>query len=509
MHGVYVLKDKSLSFSSNVFYSEGRTETDFDLYKEEFFGLAEINEKVIDELGFELVAGKYPDGKKNEIVVSDYVFEIFKAGNYTNPDIFYFAGGQKKPDSRSITKPELLLDKVITVGDTDYTICGVVDTNFDMERYQPLTKHDENITDSEQIEMDALKNEFATALDYSFARVMMVGEGFVDNLIGKKDIVLDARKGTFSITSSPSPYFSVQEGTKLCNDDHLDFSKVHWVDEPKTKLGKYDIIVTRDAFVDTLWDSPTEIGAFAKHLSGKNACSVWKNFLGDNDDNPVQEKGYNIVGLLEPTDKIYNAVICHDDLYYQFIDEGNNVYTYAVGKMPKTRDEIGTLVDYCYREGTDTQYWIRNAATWNLDQVNEQLNEYSKTFLYLGVFIAIFAAMMLANFISSSITNQREEIGILRAIGARGKDVFNIFFIESFIIAFINFAISTIVVALFTDFISNTLINDTGFMLSILDFGVRQVILLFIISMAVAFGASYVPVKTVASMKPIDAIRNK
>jgi len=509
MHGVYVLKDKSLSFSGNVFYSQGRTETDYDLYKEEFFGIAEIDEKVIDELGFKLIAGKYPDGKKDEIVVSDYVFEIFKAGNYTNDQIYYFTdSGEKKPDSRSVTKPELLLDKVITVGDKNYTICGVVDTKFDMERYQPLTKHDENITDSEKTELDALKNEFGTVLDYSFARVMMVGEGYVESLLGKKEIIQEPRNGEFSVNSSPRPYFTVQDPF-LCNDDYLDFSAVHWVDEPKTKLGKMDIIVTRDALVDTLWDAPQETAAFAKFLSGKNSCCVWKNFLGDNSDEMEQETGYNIVGILEPTDKIYKSVICHDDLYYQFIDKGNNVYTYAVGKMPESRDGIETLVNYCYRDGTDTQYWIRNAATWNLDQVNEQLQDYSKTFLYLGVFIAIFAAMMLANFISSSITNQREEIGILRAIGARGKDVFSIFFIESFIIAAINFIISTAIVAFFTGFVSDTLINDTGFMLSILNFGFRQVILLFLISMLVAFGASYVPVKTVASMKPIDAIRNK
>jgi len=35
-------------------------------------------------------------------------------------------------------------------------------------------------------ELDALKNEFGTVLDYSFARVMMVGEGYVESLLGKK-----------------------------------------------------------------------------------------------------------------------------------------------------------------------------------------------------------------------------------------------------------------------------------------------------------------------------------
>jgi putative ABC transport system permease protein len=42
-----------------------------------------------------------------------------------------------------------------------------------------------------------------------------------------------------------------------------------------------------------------------------------------------------------------------------------------------------------------------------------------------------------------------------------------------------------------------------------LSFGPRQILLLFVISIVVAAIASFLPVKKIASKKPIDAIRNR
>ena len=51
--------------------------------------------------------------------------------------------------------------------------------------------------------------------------------------------------------------------------------------------------------------------------------------------------------------------------------------------------------------------------------------------------------------------------------------------------------------------------NEAGILITILNFGIRQLLLLFVVSIAVAAAASYVPVKRIASKRPIDAIRNR
>ena len=116
---------------------------------------------------------------------------------------------------------------------------------------------------------------------------------------------------------------------------------------------------------------------------------------------------------------------------------------------------------------------------------------------------------MLANFIATSISYKKQEIGILRAIGSRSNDVFRIFFSESFVIAMINFVLSAVGVGVVTAVVNSFLRNRVGILVTVLSFGVRQVALIFVVSIAIAFVASFIPVKKIASKRPIDAIRNR
>ena len=112
------------------------------------------------------------------------------------------------------------------------------------------------------------------------------------------------------------------------------------------------------------------------------------------------------------------------------------------------------------------------------------------------------------NFISISISYKKREIGILRAIGARGTDVFKIFFNEAFIISFINFVISFAIAFAICMILNMVIRSNTGFKMTLLNIGIRQVGLMFGISVLVAIIASALPVSRIARKKPIDAIRN-
>ena len=48
-----------------------------------------------------------------------------------------------------------------------------------------------------------------------------------------------------------------------------------------------------------------------------------------------------------------------------------------------------------------------------------------------------------------------------------------------------------------------------GILLTVLNFGIRQIALLLAVSLIVAAVASFIPVKRIASKKPIDAIRDR
>ena len=177
--------------------------------------------------------------------------------------------------------------------------------------------------------------------------------------------------------------------------------------------------------------------------------------------------------------------------------------------MPAEKEDVRSAVAYCYREDSNVRYQIQNSVTFELDSVNDMLKILSKYFFWIGIGFAAFAALMLANFIGTSISYKKQEIGILRAIGSRSNDVFRIFFAESFVIAMINFVLSSIGVFAATVIFNQLMRTQVGILITILSFGPRQLLLLLAVSLFVAFIASFLPVKRIASKRPIDAIRNR
>lgn len=167
--------------------------------------------------------------------------------------------------------------------------------------------------------------------------------------------------------------------------------------------------------------------------------------------------------------------------------------------MPDNKADIQKLVKYCYTEKDNVKFKMQNSVTFELDSVDEILNVLSKVFLYVGLGFALFAAIMLSNFIATSIAYKKQEIGILRAIGARSNDVFRIFFSESFIIAVINFVLATIAAGSVTVWINSAIRKEMGVLITVLNFGPRQIILLLLISLGVAAVASFIPVYKIAS----------
>ena len=129
----------------------------------------------------------------------------------------------------------------------------------------------------------------------------------------------------------------------------------------------------------------------------------------------------------------------------------------------------------------------------------------SLVFLIAGLVLAVLSALLLFNFISTSISAKRKEIGVLRAVGARGTDVFKIFFAESFIITIICFIISAVVAGVLC-FVLNGIFAG-AISLSILNYGALEVLLILGVSVVVAVIATVLPVYFASRKKPVESIR--
>ncbi len=509
LSGVFVPKSGNLSFESNVNSEVETTETDYEIYNKSFSGYTEINTEKLKGFGYKLAAGKLPDGSQNEIAVSDYIFEVLKKTQYTDCTLQTDLNANETVTYTTIKNYSDLIGKTLTVNNVKYTVTGIVDTQFDLSRYESLTVKNDNVSSAQVIIDYALINEFNLHLNNSLASMIMVGEGTIDRLVAQEPPVYNKNKGYIWFYGDG---YSL-DPTDITSLDKINSSDIIWLGTPKTTLADKEIIVFENfiGFYDEEFKVYNTDGTidYNKTLN-KRTLSLGKNLFGN--DEYVEEDGYTVVGVI-PNNQHYanygNTVVLSEKTLKEFSTLDNGKYVRAIGSMPQNKDEIKTLATYCYSENGDIQFPLQNAATYELDIIKNEIKEFAKIFLYIGLGFAVFAAVMLANFIGTSITYKKQEIGILRAIGSRSNDVFRIFFSESFLISIINFVLSAIGVFAITKFINYIIRSNAGILITPLTFDLRQIILLLLVSVFVAFAASFVPVYKIASKKPIDAIRDR
>lgn len=511
MHGVFSPANADLSFDSQINPDIKLTETDYNIYSRAFGGFAEINDSVIKDMGFKLLAGTLPDGTKDEIAVSEYVFEIFKKAQYFDGTTYNKAAdGTQTPVYKKITIFKDLIGKTITLNNVKYTVTAIVDTGFDISRYSSLTEKKDHQSKAEKMVDYVLYNEFSSSSAYSYAGVIMVGKEKMKKLISERPPMTPITEGYinfYSNTGKENEDYGV-DSQYLATLQDVKGENIIWIDGEKKELGEKEIIATMDAL--QFYNGNPDTDDYAKYLKNKNTLSAWES----NFDDGTNTDGWKLVGIIDNTlegnkSKLNSTVVTSDSVFKKYTDGADNIYSFAVGAMPAEKEEVRSAVAYCYREDSNVRYQIQNSVTFELDSVNDMLKILSKYFFWIGIGFAAFAALMLANFIGTSISYKKQEIGILRAIGSRSNDVFRIFFAESFVIAMINFVLSSIGVFAATVIFNQLMRTQVGILITILSFGPRQLMLLLAVSLFVAFIASFLPVKRIASKRPIDAIRNR
>ena len=193
----------------------------------------------------------------------------------------------------------------------------------------------------------------------------------------------------------------------------------------------------------------------------------------------------------------------------KYEEEADAMYLYLFAPIVKNSSYLSKLFAKIGVKNPDTDifYGTNNSLYDNVMMTSEYVHMLSTIFLGVGLGLALFASLMLFNFISVSISNKKKEIGILRAVGARGTDVFKIFFAESGIIVGICTVLALIGTIGLSIVLNNVLKSSIGIAVSIFVFGPVPALVMIALAAVVAFIATYLPVRAAAKKKPVDSIR--
>ncbi len=197
----------------------------------------------------------------------------------------------------------------------------------------------------------------------------------------------------------------------------------------------------------------------------------------------------------------------------EYAEHEDGIWAFTIAAVnADDREAIQKLVELSYAAteegGPDLLFELQNAVMYTLGNFNDIIETLAQVFVWVGLGLAVFSSFLLMNFISTSISYKKREIGILRAVGARSSDVFKIFFSEAFIIAMINFVLA-VAASLTTVIVLNTYMRNQGINITLLSFGPLQVLIMLGVSILVAAIASFLPVYRIAHKKPVDAIKDR
>lgn len=201
---------------------------------------------------------------------------------------------------------------------------------------------------------------------------------------------------------------------------------------------------------------------------------------------------------------------------------GKVTYSRLIAKMPTNKNVIRRAVKFglapivttTYDEKTmcttttTTTFTLLHKSSSFIDSADQLVGNLSRIFLYAGLGCALFAALLLYNFISVSIQHKKREIGILRALGARKADVFFIFLAECLLISLFSWGASCIFAGIGPTIINDILNQHLGVDISLLAFGVRQVLIMLGVSVFIGIIGCFLPTYRAARKKPVDAIRS-
>ena len=199
-----------------------------------------------------------------------------------------------------------------------------------------------------------------------------------------------------------------------------------------------------------------------------------------------------------------DSVYYYTEMQTEYVAPEKAYYTGAISRTNYTQAEIEFMQQKLPHGVT---LMLTDSTAISIGSTLALLEILKPVFLITGAVLGVFAALMLLNYVSTSIANKTREIGILRAVGARGSDLFKIFFSESGLMTAICLVIS-LAASIFVVYRLNLVFMEGFIKVALLNFGIINVGLMLLGAILIAILGTIIPVAIAAKKQPVESIRS-
>jgi len=258
-------------------------------------------------------------------------------------------------------------------------------------------------------------------------------------------------------------------------------------------------------------------GDLGKVILGNNFADGSKNgFDKDIDIGKkvlVEGKKFTVVGIMEKKGSFMldGIVLMYNQDLEDLMDYGDDVDIIGVkikdkDLIDKAKEDIEKLLRNRRDVKVGEEDFEVSTPDAMLNQVNSVLNAI-QIFIVLIASIAIFVgALGIVNTMATSVVERKKEIGIMKAIGARNKHIFMMFFVESGFMGLVG-GILGIIIGLGIGSFGIMAINNFVGATTTPEINIPLIIFALIGSFLVGAIAGIVPAMHAAKQNPVEALR--
>ncbi len=518
--------------------------------------------KIIDEGGFnyKIVEGEYPklpskltDAQGNPINGIEKFSEV-AISSYTAENILFYL--RPSSDSSANLNGRIINEMKDLVGATfsvrisgqkiSYKITGIIDCGEIPEKFNELK------TAGVGQVRTSLKNSFNTYVNSGAYLKLFVPEGYVSEwrefldrsntyILGGNNVeILTGKSKLILSNNGDTAFYNVEENA----------SKVIYFDSEKKSTGENEVIIPPN-LIESIYGERfkamnsdanlvSEIAVLTSRASYDEKVNAMKalaplfrleNNLDDGYPAPPTTLKINKTDITtsEKTNLEFNIVGVYVDVNADFSISGlfkvrplmfSNSGFSKLG-VPLAQGEFAriiapqktgvfatnSLAEYMTETDGLNLKWYQNDVLSSIEQNKDSLKDFSNLFLYVSIALAIFSVFMLFNYISSSIVSKKQSIGVLRALGSNGKDIFTMFFTESLFISIVNAIFASVVAFIGCIFVNMYIKDIMHLTINFAIFGLRQILIISAISIITGIISSLIPIIRICKEKPIELIR--
>lgn len=509
----------------------------------EFDAKEEISaDKTFKDFPYRLIAGKYPViSYKKGAPVEESLHEV-AISSYLADSIIHYLNG-KKLNEADVNKPNDLLNKTLTIAEIPYTIVGIIDCGAIPEKYDVLKNSTPN-----NITLSALLSDYTAHINAGAQNCLFVAKGFKDewNKINQSanTYYVGNSDWTFNVKDSSSikrPVVYTYNANDYDENNVLLFKEKA---DGSVSLGKDEILIHHVNLIHLLQNeinllpdkeerstlrtlirtmstkSVEENKEILDELRDKLKGGLSEGFFDitikqrSNKSNKLTKTNVKIVGIYFGVDqKNYTTAERYKFMMTPALMDDLNIYSEQgdhckiLFSTTALRSGVDAIVNYVTSESGLTLQLYNNSVLSLIHDNELMIKKITDLFLYAALALALLSVFMLYNYISTSIANKKQSVGVLRGLGAGGKDILLTFLSESLIIAFFNGILAGILAWFGCSFVNTYIVDTINVSIHFALFGARQIFIIALISLLTAIISSALPIIKISRRKPVDLIR--